>query len=528
MLINVNSKGPERVPHIWGEIMNKKRNEQNKRKGDFWERFSRFMYGSMKWKSIVSVVMAVVVFSVTYMLILPALTLDENTAADEPGIEVASADGELVEKTGGSLYADDVIAEDDELVVDGTVEETPESVSSDDELEYQEDGEVFLDAEEETTYSAEEVTFGDDEVFEYESPFEEEGLYEEEELIDVDGEWIVDEEGSEEVSDEDSLDELAEDEGWIIDEEEESLPIAGTLYAYGDDYTVALTYTEEAEIPEGAELYAAEIPEKEDGIETAEYQQFVEKTNDILSYEEEYISFARFFDISIRKDGEEIHPSAPVAVEIEVADSLDENDEVKAVHFEETETEEDSEEEPEAILNEDETTEVVEEEVSEIEGEEVADDELAAEEEIYEEEFITETVEDTELDVPEVAEVDLTEETLPDPETTNLVVLDTEIVYPDENSNAVAFETDGFSVFGNTCLLLTEATTGSQLLTQLKHRSRITQNFRFTRLQKIQMNTLHTVRNPRNHLMTLQKLRQHASSISPSGQMVKRSSRQLR
>ena len=39
-----------------------------------------------RWHKVVSVMAAVVVFVTTYALILPALTLDESTASDEPGI----------------------------------------------------------------------------------------------------------------------------------------------------------------------------------------------------------------------------------------------------------------------------------------------------------------------------------------------------------------------------------------------------------------------------------------------------------
>ena len=45
-----------------------------------------------KWrKQLVSILAGVVVFATTYALILPAITLDENTAAAEPGIELSAA-----------------------------------------------------------------------------------------------------------------------------------------------------------------------------------------------------------------------------------------------------------------------------------------------------------------------------------------------------------------------------------------------------------------------------------------------------
>ena len=49
------------------------------------------------------------------------------------------------------------------------------------------------------------------------------------------------------------------------------------------------------------------------------------------SIESEMVFFARFFDITIISDGQEIQPLAPVEVSIELADELDES--VKTVHF---------------------------------------------------------------------------------------------------------------------------------------------------------------------------------------------------
>ena len=347
--------------------------EQNKNRKDIWERFSKLLYGRTRWKRITGAMMALVVFTVTYMLILPALTLDEQSAVAEPGIFLASEAGETY------FGASDGLTEDrGSLMVDNEepVLNEPEGSLTDGEL-------VTEDA------MPEEDSF---DILEDSSVLEEESG----------AEWIIDEEQAEndsEKASEEVSEELTEEEVLLTDEEE-IIGAAGTLTAEGGDYRVTLTYDESAGIPEGAELYAVEIPQTPAGDETTEYEKFKEKANDILPVSET-ISFARFFDISIAADGKEIHPSAPIEVVIELTDQLHEN--VKAVHFEEPDKEEDLIEESTMLRN------------------------------------------------------NLYEETAPDAEETQAVLLDAELIDNDEETaNAVSFETDGFSVFG---IVLTETIT---------------------------------------------------------------------
>ena len=98
------------------------------------------------------------------------------------------------------------------------------------------------------------------------------------------------------------------------------------LASDGHNYKITVTYGPEAGIPDGAELEVEEI-----SGDSKEYKKYVSGTEGVLA-EDEKVSFARFFDISIVSAGDKIQPKEPVNVRIELADELTE--EVKAVHFE--------------------------------------------------------------------------------------------------------------------------------------------------------------------------------------------------
>ena len=136
------------------------------------------------------------------------------------------------------------------------------------------------------------------------------------------------------------------------------------ITADGQDFIITVTYGREAEIPDGATLEAREVLP-----ETEEYNEYIfqaraklceetEASNAVIqtpSVEEsdEYfdaeavlvtlnndpvIAFARFFDISIMAEGEEIEPKAPVEVSISYADpiAVEEGAEAEVIHFAES------------------------------------------------------------------------------------------------------------------------------------------------------------------------------------------------
>ena len=131
------------------------------------------------------------------------------------------------------------------------------------------------------------------------------------------------------------------------------------LTADGETYKITVTYGEEAQIPAGAELDVREILSGTD-----EYDYYLAQTKnelgvtdqeepeEVLDEESLYsgrivnslidtVTKARFFDISIVYEGEEIEPAAPVEVTITYADAitLEENETVQAIHFAENGTE---------------------------------------------------------------------------------------------------------------------------------------------------------------------------------------------
>lgn len=96
------------------------------------------------------------------------------------------------------------------------------------------------------------------------------------------------------------------------------------LASDGETYRITLSYDADAGIPADAELAVEEIlPDSE------EYKAYLEMAEN--SVENEMVSFARFFDITILSGGQEIQPAAPVDVKIELADTLE--DGAKAIHF---------------------------------------------------------------------------------------------------------------------------------------------------------------------------------------------------
>ena len=96
----------------------------------------------------------------------------------------------------------------------------------------------------------------------------------------------------------------------------------------GETYRVTMDFDESAYIPQNAKLEVNEILE-----ENEEYSDLLLQAEDALKQNGQ-ISYIRFFDISIMSDGEEVQPSAPVSVKIQLAD-LPEADQTDAqvLHF---------------------------------------------------------------------------------------------------------------------------------------------------------------------------------------------------
>ena len=112
------------------------------------------------------------------------------------------------------------------------------------------------------------------------------------------------------------------------------------ITADGEDYIITVTYGPEAGIPDGAKLKAREIKK-----ETDEYTRYLERALEALhgtrdasdAFQRYQVALARFFDISIMWEGNEIEPLAPVSVTIAYAGKvMDFTQDVSVVHFAQT------------------------------------------------------------------------------------------------------------------------------------------------------------------------------------------------
>lgn len=106
-----------------------------------------------------------------------------------------------------------------------------------------------------------------------------------------------------------------------------------TLTAQGEDYTVTVSYSDEAGIPENAELIVQEILKDSD-----EYEGYYQEMLATMAREEENeagVSEARFFDITFMADGAEVKPAAPVDIKVSYpgAAGSDGNGEASVVRF---------------------------------------------------------------------------------------------------------------------------------------------------------------------------------------------------
>ena len=72
-----------------------------------------------------------------------------------------------------------------------------------------------------------------------------------------------------------------------------------------------------------------------------EYKEYLKDSAEELDIKKDEISFARFFDIKIVKDGEKVEPKSPVQVKIEYKDAMefDAKGSLNVVHFADLDTE---------------------------------------------------------------------------------------------------------------------------------------------------------------------------------------------
>ena len=283
------------------------------------ERFIKLNRTMKHWQRAVSVMAAVVMFATTYALILPAITLDRDTATAEPGIEVAASENKAGEA--GTVFENAV----EEPVPDETsVDELDEAVSV--ENSGSDSGSREAEAAQATAENdpSEDNTSGvsPDEVSSDEAaPAGDSGQTE----------VLTAEEAAAYGTTEEAIaavtGQTAEDVRLITEDTQ--------LIYEGSDYVVYADFGESAKLPEGVQLKAREIT-KENDPET--YEMYYQKALSEMQgrYDENTtLSFARFYDIAFVYKGVEIEPGGNVNVRIEYkqAQEIRADANVETIHF---------------------------------------------------------------------------------------------------------------------------------------------------------------------------------------------------
>ena len=251
-----------------------------------------------RYRTVLLSLAIVVVFVTTYLLILPAITLDQNEAERQGGIDVPS-----VTQTATADNDTDIAdnSEQAETPADNDVEDktdTSDSSNASMDADQTESEDVDQDADTDTGNSADGASL--------QSPDDQE-----------DASGAMDEENAE-----------AETSRGSYETE--------YLASDGNNYRITVTYGEDAGVPAGAELSVHEIT-AESKSEADTYDEYVRKSEEALGWEEGSAFYVRLFDIKIvDEDGQKVEIQAPVDVKIEL-DDKDKNNEVAAntqvVHF---------------------------------------------------------------------------------------------------------------------------------------------------------------------------------------------------
>ena len=321
------------------------------------ERFLKANRRLKRWQRAVSVMAAVVVFATTYAFILPAVTLDKETASEQSGIEIAASDNES--DSSGTVY-----------------EAEPEEEPQDEELAEPQDEESEETRDEHDAEAVTEDSSSESEKVEADIS-EEDNTDQDTEAAD--GQSAEKQTGSKKA--EDSHDDLdaALDAADADDPASETLVEGGTAeeiklitektqltYEYIDEfyedgiddenddgiddgYFVFAEFGADAKLPEGVELSVKEITKESD---PEAYEAYYEKALSGLQdkYDENTaLSFARFYDIKFVYNGKEVEPAGDVKVRIEYkkAVEIEKETNVDAVHFDKN-----NDEEPEVIDSE--------------------------------------------------------------------------------------------------------------------------------------------------------------------------------
>ncbi len=282
------------------------------------ERFIKLNRRMKRWQRVVSVMAAVVVFVTTYALILPAITLDRDTATAEPGIEVAASENEAGEA--GTVF-------------ENTEEPAPEETAEEPEEAVAEDSGSESGSQEAEAAQAEAVAEENTSEVAPEGNTSEAAPEDESEQTEV----LTTEEAATYGTTEEAIaavtGQTAEDVKLITED---------TQLTYdGSDYVVYADFGESAKLPEGVQLQVKEITKESD---PEAYEMYYQKALSEMQgkYDENTtLSFAKFYDIAFVYEGFEIEPSGNVNVRIEYkqAVEIEKTTTVDTIHFDKNDEE---------------------------------------------------------------------------------------------------------------------------------------------------------------------------------------------
>lgn len=314
------------------------------------KRFGRLVFGAG----------AVLVFLTTYMLILPAISIDKETAVQEPGMRIAESDG--LEASGGMVVAN---GSSDEAGYEADYDadydaDLDADHNADEDLMLSDAGEGSHNnqiADEESMAPADpdetqDETQDENQDVNQESEVSEDILQDDQDADanpDADANSDADTNSDADANSDANPDSENSSEGDAVITE----PMVFTWA--GDGCSIRASVDEYAMLPVGVDFKVKEI-RKDRKQEKKDYQGYFDKAleeiNRLDSHEVEEekksFAFARFFDISFVKDGKEFEPMSPVQVTItfdqsdkkeavEGADaaSIQDKEGVRIVHFQE-------------------------------------------------------------------------------------------------------------------------------------------------------------------------------------------------
>ncbi len=304
-------------------------------------------------------------FSTTYALILPAITIDKDTAIDEPGLDVYNTEGDgklvlsdsvpgdltdLVSRYGscsdlsvGAALTDGVFDEgvqmevtpiSDESIINAAVDVANEQFREADKVRAVE---ISFKDENGSVQSPDaplNLTLSGDAISEASDPV----------IVRIDSDGNAEQVNGKEFA---NLVYLEGENSSVYAIVETHELTTRYISADGSGYTITVEYDSEAQIPDSAELKVTEIT-----CDSKEYEKCLADSYEKLS-EGRIITDARFFDISIMYEGNEIEPQSEVGVKIfyEQLPELKNEAKVMSVHFTDKGTELNSDVETENTEN---------------------------------------------------------------------------------------------------------------------------------------------------------------------------------